>query len=144
MNTSEAGQEFIRGFEQCRLVAYKPTPNDVWTCGWGSTEGVTEETVWTQEEADERFARDLAVYERCVEDHVTVEITQDQFDALVSLCFNIGCKAFRNSTLLRRLNEGDYFTAARHFTDWNKQKGKELAGLTRRREAEADVFRRSA
>ena len=140
MKLGALGKALIQGYEQCRLVAYMPTPDDVWTCGWGSTEGVTEDTVWTQEEADEAFDRDVARFEECVNDCVNVELTQNQFDALVSLAFNIGCKAFKDSTLVKLLNNNAYGEAAEQFGRWNRQSGKVLNGLTRRRRAERDLF----
>ena len=140
MNIGQRGIDLIQEYEQCKLVAYKPTPDDVWTCGWGSTKGVTESTVWTQDEADERFLADIEWVERCVNDAVTSQLTQNEFDALCSLCFNIGCKAFTDSTLVRLLNEGALDEAELQFARWSKQKGKTLAGLTRRREAERQLF----
>lgn len=143
LKTSDSGVDLIKSFEKLRLKAYKPTPEDVWTCGWGSTKGVTESTVWTEEEADEHLRKDLLVAERCVNASVFVDLTQLEFDALVSLVFNIGCGAFRGSTLLRLLNDSRHDDAAQQFGRWNKQAGKELAGLTRRREAEKELFERS-
>ena len=140
MNIGQRGIDLIQEYEQCKLVAYKPTPDDVWTCGWGSTKGVTESTVWTQEEADERFLADLAWVEACVNEAVTSQLTQNEFDALCSLCFNIGCKAFTDSTLVRLINEGDFDGAGLQFSRWNKQAGKVLAGLTRRRAEESQLF----
>lgn len=140
MNLGDKGASLIKQYETCRLAAYMPTPDDVWTCGWGSTKGVTENTVWTQEEADARFLEDVAWVEDCVNRAVTVPMTQNEFDALSSLCFNIGCKAFSGSTLVRLLNDSDYDAAAKEFSRWNKQRGKELAGLTKRRAQEAALF----
>lgn len=140
MKIGSAGIELIQSFEKCRLRAYKPTPDDVWTCGWGSTKGVTEDTVWTQEEADARFLEDIAWVEACVNKAVTAQMTQNEFDALCSLCFNIGCTNFGKSSLVKALNNGDYDAAARHFSDWNKKNHVELAGLTRRRAQEALLF----
>jgi len=140
MKLGPHGIALIKSYEQCRLRAYLPTPDDVWTCGWGSTKGVTQDTVWTQEEADARFLEDAVEAEACVNGSVTVPLTQNEFDALVSLVFNIGCGAFRGSTLLRLLNQSDYDGAAGQFKRWNKQAGKELAGLTSRRAKEAALF----
>ena len=140
MNLGARGKTLIQEYEQCRLEAYLPTPDDVWTCGWGSTEGVTEGTVWTQDEADAAFDKDVARFEDCVNDCVNVELTQNQFDALVSLAFNIGCKAFKDSTLVKMLNNNAYGEAADQFGRWNRQNGKVLNGLTRRRRAERDLF----
>ena len=140
MNIGTAGLELIKSFERCRLVAYKPTPDDVWTCGWGSTTGVDQATVWTQAEADDALAKDVGSAERCVDAGVSVPLAQNQFDALCSLVFNIGCGAFKGSTLLRKLNAGDVEGARAEFSRWNKQAGKVLSGLTRRRDHEAALF----
>lgn len=140
MKLSPAGVALIQSFEKCRLHAYLPTPNDVPTIGWGSTEDVRMGDVWTQEQADERFMRDIEWAEDCVNKAVTAQLRQNEFDACVSLCFNIGCAAFGKSTLARMLNAGDYDGAAAQFARWDKQKGQVLAGLTRRRAAEAALF----
>lgn len=140
MKLGPAGTALIKDFEKCRLVAYKPTPDDVWTCGWGSTKGVTETTVWTAEEADAHFLEDVAWAEECVTKAITRPLTQNEADSLISLCFNIGCGAFSGSTLVRMINAGDFDGAAEQFKRWNKQAGKELAGLTWRRAAEAALF----
>ena len=94
----------------------------------------------TQEQADAWFLEDVAWAEECVNKAVTALVNQQEFDALVSLCFNIGCAAFGKSTLVKLLNEDDYDGASAQFKVWNKQAGKELAGLTRRRAAEAELF----
>lgn len=133
----------IKSFEQCRLKAYLPTLHDVPTIGWGSTGadirlGVT----WTQNQADERFDRDIARFARGVSvDISTAPTTQDQFDALVSFSYNVGEAAFQDSTLLRKHHLGDYVSAAKEFLRWDKQKGVTLAGLTRRRVAEAKLYK---
>lgn len=140
MKIGPAGIALIQSYEKCRLKSYKPTPDDVWTCGWGSTEGVTEDTVWTQEEADEHFAKDLAWVEDCLNANIHVPITQNEFDACGSLTFNIGCKAFKDSTLCRLLNESKLEEAALQFGRWNKQAGNVLNGLTLRRASEQALF----
>lgn len=140
MNIGQAGIDLIKSYEKCVLKAYLPTPDDVWTCGWGSTKDVTEDTVWTQEEANARFMQDIAWVEACINKAVKAEINQNEYDALCSLCFNIGCAAFSSSTLVKRLNGADYEGAAKQFARWSKQAGKELAGLTRRRAEEAALF----
>lgn len=148
VRTSARGQALIKEFEQCRLRAYKPTPDDVWTIGWGHTEGVVDGLEWTQAQADMAFAVDLEKYEHWVDDLVKVPLTQNQFDALVSFCFNVGpdidadniAEGLGDSTLLRKLNARDYDGARSEFHKWNKQKGKVLSGLTRRRDHEAALF----
>lgn len=139
--TSPKGQDFIKGFETLCLVAYMPTPDDVPTVGWGTTQGVKMGDSIDRETAQAYFERDLRVFEVCVNGSVKVNLTQGQFDACVSLCYNIGCKAFRTSTLVRLLNNGATPSiAALQFIRWNKQGSKVLKGLTRRREAEAELF----
>lgn len=144
MNISDRGLDLIKSYEKLRLKAYKPTPNDVWTCGWGSTRGVTESTIWTEAQADEALKRDIADAERCINAQVRVPLTQGEFDALCSLVFNIGCGQFKSSTLLMLLNKSDYDGASAQFKRWNKQAGIELAGLTRRRAEEAQLFEATA
>ena len=141
MNIGQAGIDLIKSFETCRLKAYLPTPEDVWTCGWGHTgPDVEETTLWTQEHADAAFLADIAWVERCVNKAVTAQVNQSEFDALCSLCFNIGCPKFSGSTLVKLLNQTDYDGASAQFARWNRQGNKELAGLTRRRTAETALF----
>lgn len=125
-------------------MAYKPTPDDVWTCGWGSTQGVSENTVWTAEEADAAFLKDIEWVQECLDANIHVPITQNETDALASLCFNIGCGQFKGSTLVRLINQSDFENAGEQFLRWNKQAGKALDGLTRRREEEKKMFEESA
>ena len=141
VNIGQAGIDLIKSFEKCRLRAYKPTPEDVWTCGWGHTGADVEETtLWTQEHADAAFLADLSWVEKCVNKAVTAQVNQSEFDALCSLCFNIGCPRFSGSTLVKLLNQADYDGASAQFARWNRQGNKELAGLTRRRTAETALF----
>jgi len=86
------------------------------------------------------FLQDVMVCEKCVGKFVRVPLTQNEFDALVSLTYNIGCSAFAGSTLLKLLNSSDYDGAAVQILRWDKQAGKPLAGLTRRRRAEKEMF----
>ena len=141
MNIGESGTKLIQSFEQCKLDAYMPTKNDVWTIGWGHTGvEVIKGLSWTQDQADEAFRKDILWVETCINNNITAPITQNEFDALCSLIFNIGCPAFRGSTLLRLLNSADFDSAAQQFKKWNKQAGQELAGLTRRRGQEYNLF----
>jgi lysozyme len=94
----------------------------------------------TQEQADAWFLEDVAWAEDCVNGAVNVPLTQQEFDACVSLCFNIGYTAFKGSTLVRKLNESDYDAASLQFLRWDKQRGQVLAGLTKRRMAEVRLF----
>lgn len=147
MTPSKHCEDFIKSFEKCRLKGFLPTPDDVPTCGWGATgQDITLETLWTQEQADARFRDDLAHFAAGVETAIGGKATtQAQFDAMVSLAYNIGLggriPGFRTSSVLRLHRAGDYANAARAFLLWNKQKGKALDGLTRRRLAEAAMYR---
>src|SRR5690349_12482420 len=115
MTTSDAGLELIHGSEACRLKRYRDTAG-LWTIGWGHLikKGETYVTI-TRQEADAIFRRDLAGTEAAVRAAVKVPVGQNQFDALVSLAFNIGDGAFARSTLVRKLNRGDYRGAADEF-----------------------------
>lgn len=145
MRTGERGIELIKSFEQCRLIGYLPTPDDVPTIGWGHTgPEVKIGMTWTQEQADLQLALDVERFEHAVSSAVTVPLTQPEFDACVSLAFNIGADAFKKSTLVKKLNAGDFDGAAMEFRRWNKQSGRELAGLTRRRKAEYELFESTA
>lgn len=140
MITGISGKELIKARETLRLKAYKPTPYDVWTIGWGTTLGVRQGDVITEDQAEAYLARDLASVERCININVTVQLTQNQFDALASFVYNLGCTAFKNSTLLRLINEDQFAEAADQFARWNKQNGKVLAGLSVRRNEERELF----
>ncbi len=139
MNVSENGLNLIREFEGCKLEAYQDSVG-VWTVGYGSTRGVCSGLTITQEDADRRLQNDVQGAVLCVKNAVKVNVTQNQFDALVSFVFNLGCGALRNSQLLRKLNDMDDEGAASEFGKWNHGGGQVLAGLTRRREAEAELF----
>lgn len=140
MRTSKAGIELIQEFEGLRLTAYLDSVG-VLTIGWGHTGGdVKKGMVISRPEALRLLINDLKVAERSIEAQVRVPLTQNQFDALVSFVFNLGSGNLQRSTLLRKLNSKDYAGAADEFPKWNKAGGKELAGLTRRRNAERDLF----
>lgn len=140
---SRACESFIKGYEKCRLTAYMPTPDDVPTIGWGSTgPDIKLGMKWTQEQADKRFSCDLADFAKDVDAAIgSIPTTQGQFDAMVSLAYNIGKRGFRGSTVLRKHILGDHDGAMAAFAMWNKQAGKVLNGLTRRRAGEAAIYR---
>lgn len=139
MKTSEAGKALIKSFEGCRLEAYRDSAG-VPTIGWGRTKGVMMGATCTQEQADAWFDEELPEYEGYITYHVKVPLEQYQFDALVSWVYNLGPANLQQSTLLKKLNRGDYIGAADEFKKWNRAGGVELAGLTLRREAERDMF----
>ena len=139
MQLSNTGTHLLKYFEGCKTVAYQDSVG-VWTIGYGHTKGVTTGMTITQEEAEQMLESELAEYEGYVEKYVTVPLTQNQFDALVVWVYNLGPTNFRNSTLLKELNSGDYTAASKEIKRWNKAGGKVLAGLVKRREAEAELF----
>lgn len=133
---SAAGMVGIAGWEQYRDTAYLPTKDDVATIGWGETKGVKMGDKTTPDRALAQLLvstqGDTAAVKRCV----TVPLYQYEFDAYVSLTYNIGAGNFCGSTLVKKLNAGDYTGACQEILKWDKQAGKQLAGLTRRRETE--------
>lgn len=144
--TSETGKALIKEFEGVELRAYPDpaTGGDPWTAGVGHTgPDVRKGMTVTQEMADAWLAADLRKFETGVSGLAPIT-TQPQFDAMVSLAFNVGLGNFGSSTLLRKHNAGDYAGAADQFAVWNRANGKVMAGLTRRRAAEAALYRKSA
>ncbi len=150
--TSPHGISLMHYFETCKLRAY-PDPGskngEPWTIGWGHTgPEVKPGLEWTQQQADSVFVDDLRRFERDVLSLVKVPLTQGQFDALVSFAYNVGSdidadtipEGLGDSTLLRKLNASDYAGAAIEFLKWNKNDGKPMRGLTRRRHAEMGRF----
>jgi len=144
MQTSEKGIALIKQFEGCKLTAYQDSVG-VWTIGYGWTQPVDGKPIRAgmtikQETAERLLKTGLVSYESDVSRLVKVGLTQEQFDALVSFTYNLGARSLSTSTLLRKLNAGDYAGAADEFLRWNKAGGKVLNGLTRRREAERALF----
>lgn len=140
MKTSLHARQKLQRLEGFSEVAYIPVPGDVPTIGYGFTHGVKMGDTITREEADHRFVIELVKYEMAVERACTNPPNQNQFDAMVLLCFNIGITGFCKSTVLRCHNAGDHQAAARAFGLWNKSGGKVYAGLTRRRAEEAALY----
>lgn len=147
MKLSKRGLDLIQSFEGYHTaqpdgscVAYL-CPANVPTIGWGCTEGVRLGMRWTREESDAALMRELAQFEAAVDRLVTVEINQNEFDALVSFAYNCGAGALGRSSILKRLTADDRAGAAAGFALWNKGGGRVLKGLVRRRAAEAALFR---
>jgi lysozyme len=139
MKLSRAGLDFIKQAEGFRSRAYQDSAG-VWTIGYGHTGNVRPGDVVTEAEALDLLAKDAAASEAAVDRLVTVQINQQQFDALVSFCFNLGAGALEGSTLLRLLNDGDFAGAADQFQRWVYAGGTQLPGLAKRRAAEARMF----
>ena len=131
--------DLIKEFEGCYLKAYL-CPANVWTIGYGHTKTAKKGMVITHEEAERLLEQDVAWVKAAVTGAVKVPLTANQISALYSFVFNVGAGAFRSSTLLRKLNAGDYVGAQKQFRRWNKANGRVLRGLTRRRAAEAWLF----
>lgn len=143
MRISDKGLALIKEFEGLRLVAYLDSVG-VPTIGYGHTRGVKMGDTCTREQADAWLMEDVNDAEKCVNIAVSVPLTQGEYDALVSFTYNLGCGNLRKSSLLRLLNDADYDGAALEFRRWDKAGGQIIAGLTRRRYAEAQRFEDSA
>jgi lysozyme len=142
---SAAGFVGIVGYEGYSERAAPPVPGDVPTYGFGSTgPDVRLGDRIDPVRAVQRAARDVTRFEGAIKQCVTVPLTQGEYDAYVSLAYNIGPAAFCSSTLVRRLNAGDYDGACAEILRWDRFKGKPLAGLTARRRAEAAQCRGDA
>lgn len=113
-----------------------PVPGDVPTLGFGTTEGVRLGDTTTPPKAVARALQDVTKYEGALKRCVTVPLHQHEYDAYVSLAYNIGPTAFCGSTLVRKLNALDYVGACQEILRWDRFQGKPLRGLTLRRQAE--------
>jgi len=140
------GLELIKSFEGLKLKPYL-CPAKVPTVGYGSTFYENDKKVKltdpaiTAQRANELLALDLKGFERYADSYCRDDINQNQFDALVSFCYNLGPANLKSSTLLKKvnLNPNDP-TIAQEFLKWNKAGGRALKGLTKRRQAEADLY----
>lgn len=115
-------------------------PAGVLTLGYGSTTGFKKGDVWTHAKAVSELKKTLEEFAGKVADLLTVEVNQNQFDALASFAYNVGVGAVSRSTLLKRVNAGDFEAAAKEFAKWNKGGGRVLSGLVTRRAREAELF----
>lgn len=144
---SQAAIDLIHSFESFKANAY-PDPGSKnglpVTIGWGSTSDLNGRpiklgTVWTREQADAKFAQDIEKFAAGVREVAGLS-TQGQIDAMVSFAYNVGLGAFKSSTLLKKHLAGDYVGAKAEFSRWNKNDGKVMNGLVRRRAAEAEMY----
>lgn len=147
MKTSAEGIEIIKKFEGCRLKAYPDpaTGGEPWTIGYGTTSSagvgkITKGMTISQVQAESMLVRSLDAYEQGVMRAISRKPTQHQFDAMVSLAYNIGIGAFTRSSVVRHFNGGFLDKAAAAFLMWTKAAGKTLPGLVKRRQAEHDLF----
>jgi len=140
---NSASEKLIKSFEACRLTCYADAIG-VPTIGWGTTKGLTRADIGkktiTQAEADRLFQEDIAAFEKAVAALVKVPVSDNQRGALVSFAYNCGTANLASSTLLKKVNQKDFSGASLEFSRWNRAGGKVLAGLTRRRAAEAQLF----
>lgn len=140
MNTSKEGRQDLEGYEGKRYKAYYDT-GGVLTNGVGHTgPDVYEGQIVDDNQVDQWLIDDLEEAEEAIARWVKVPLTQGQFDALASFVFNIGEGQFRNSTLLKKLNAGDYEGAKNQFQRWVYDNGKQQPGLVKRRIGEARRF----
>lgn len=136
LSLSAAGLVALLGYEGYSDIAYIPVKGDVPTIGFGTTEGVKLGDTITPEKAVERAYRDIMDTETAIHKCVDVPLTQGEYDAFVSLSYNIGTDAFCKSTLVKKLNSGDYDGACAELKRWVYVKGKKSQGLVNRREKE--------
>ena len=144
MSVSNKGVDLICEFEGKRLAAYDDGVG-VWTIGFGTIKypngvRVKKGDTCTLDQAKEYMRHDLIEFEHTVNSSVKVPLNQNQFDALVSLAYNIGSNAFKSSTLVKKLNAGDYQGAADQFNVWINAGGKRMQGLVNRRDREKLLF----
>ena len=139
MKATNTAIELIKSFEQLRLNSYR-CPAGVWTIGYGHTDGVNQGMLITEKTADAFLKQDIRNAEHCV-NQMGVDLTQGQFDALVSFVFNIGVQAFRISTLRRLImSNPDDLEIADEFRRWVYAGNKKLPGLIKRREKEIELY----
>lgn len=136
LRLSAIGLVGIASWEGYKSVAYIPVPGDVPTIGFGTTSGVKMGDTIDPVTALQKKIRDVEKFEGAVRQCVRVPLHQHEYDAYLSLAYNIGPQAFCGSTLVRKLNVGDYAGACQEILRWDKFKGQPLAGLTKRRQSE--------
>ena len=143
---SQKGLELIKQFEGLKLTPYL-CPASIPTVGYGNTYypngqkvKLTDPSI-TKEKAEELLKFLLVTYEKAVDSFCRDDISQGNFDALVSISYNIGVGALQKSTLIKKVNANPKdLTIKDEFLKWNKANGKVLAGLTKRRQAEANLY----
>ena len=139
MKVSQECVDLVKFFEGFEANAYL-CPANVWTIGYGRTRNVREGDVVNERQAERDLLEELEEFADQVLNTVKVELLQHQLDALTSWTYNLGVGNLSSSTLLKKLNTGDYESVPSEMVRWNKAGGKVLAGLTRRREAEAELW----
>ena len=147
MDLSEVGLNFIKDWEKLELEAYHGAadPPGVWTIGYGHTRTAKEGQTITEEDALQLLKQDLleavlGVNKALEEGHALLDTSQSQFDAMVSLAFNVGVYAVQTSTLMAHHTEGNFFLAAQEFGRWHFSNKQRRRGLLRRRFREAAMY----
>lgn len=137
--TNIDGVRIITTYEGLSLKAYL-CPAGVWTIGYGHTDEVKRGDAITREQAESMLLDDLVLFEQAVRNGLEIEVNENQFSALVAFVYNVGAGAYEKSTLLRKINAGDFVGASKEFARWNKAGGRVLPGLVKRRQAEMELF----
>lgn len=140
---NDEGVALIKQWEGLRLKAYQCSAGR-WTIGYGHTATARPGMVISQIDADRLLLQDITLAEAAVIRAVDVTLTDNQFAALVSWTYNVGTDAMRKSTLVRKLNAGDFGSVPSELVRWNKVSGKPNNGLTNRRAAEAGLWARGS
>jgi GH24 family phage-related lysozyme (muramidase) len=142
LSTLELLKEIIKEFEGCRLEAYL-CPAGVWTIGYGATgKGIVKGTKWTQGKADDmlHYTAFECINDAIKESPILANESHEKQAAIADFVYNLGITRYRSSTLKKRVDAGDWNSAAGEILRWDKVKGKPLAGLTRRRKREAELL----
>lgn len=139
MKVSQDCIQLVKYFEGFEDTAYL-CPANVWTIGYGRTRNVKEGDKITEVQAERDLLEELEEFKHQVLDSVKVELKQNELDALTSWTYNLGVGNLKSSTLLKKLNAGNKDEVPAEIVRWNKANGKVLAGLTKRREAEAELW----
>ena len=145
MKTSQQGLDLIKRYEGYKAKPYK-CPAGLWTVGYGHLIGDGHtlpnncNRIFTLEEINALLAKDVIRFERGIERYISIPITQNMFDALISFSFNLGLGTLQRSSLRQKINRGDFEGAKKVLLKYNKANGKVLKGLDLRRKAEAMLF----
>lgn len=134
MRVGQKGKDLIKFYEGLKLQAYK-CPSGVWTIGWGHTAGVKQGDKITEQQAEELFTNDMKIYESHVNRIVKLPLNQNQFDALVSFCYNCG-----QGNLQKLVKNRNIEQIGQAIPLYNKANGKVLQGLINRRQKEQKLF----
>lgn len=142
MVINKAGIDLLKSCEGCKLESYPDpgTGGDPWTIGYGHTGNIKPGQVITQEEAEDLLKQDLVKFEQGVEKLLKVDVTENQFSALICFAYNVGLENLKISLLLRCINSYHPEDASKQFARWNKSNGNVMLGLTSRREKERQLF----